>query len=431
MSKITYFIFVLLSITVSTTVSQCNNETIMNNIQSIFGNLVSPPTIPNLQNLSSTPIPINDTEYKVENKTYIYTTRPTQTVAPTSACECIPYYLCKENGTLNMDGEGLFTIRIDDEDDKTECPHYLLQCCPKTNISSTVILPKPLPKRKGCGYRRPKGIAINVDPHRNQAKYGELPWMIAVFTQDLAGDNKTENYKCGGALIHPKAVLTAAHCIENDLHYIIRAGEWDTKTNLEIYPHENVAVKEKIIHEHFYYGGLHNDVAILILEREIPYKDHIDVICLPPQDFVPDDNSGCIASGWGKKNFEKHEQYQTILKKINLPFVERNRCQDWLRTTRLGPYFMLDKSLVCAGGRKGEDTCEGDGGSPLVCPIPGQLDIYYQIGMVAWGIDCGNEVPAAYVNVALFRNWIDDVMKKNNLDWMAYEHLPISVRIDD
>lgn len=56
------------------------------------------------------------------------------------------------------------------------------------------------------------------------------------------------------------------------------------------------------------------------------------------------------------------------MKKVPLPIVEFNRCQSELRGTRLGAEFELDRSFICAGGQ-GRDTCQGDGGAPLVCPI--------------------------------------------------------------
>ena len=54
--------------------------------------------------------------------------------------------------------------------------------------------------------------------------------------------------------------------------------------------------------------------------------------------------------------------------------MERQECQSLLRkNTRLGPFFELDKSSMCAGGQKGRDTCKGDGGSPLTCEMNGSL----------------------------------------------------------
>lgn len=111
-----------------------------------------------------------------------------------------------------------------------------------------------------------------------------------------------------------------------------------------------------------------------------------------------------------------------ILKKVDqLPVVPHDDCQNALRGTRLGKRYNLHKSFICAGGVAGKDTCKGDGGSPLVCPIREGADEYYQAGIVAWGIGCGeNNVPGVYVNVALFRNWIDNEVQRHGFDTKTY-----------
>lgn len=179
----------------------------------------------------------------------------------------------------------------------------------------------------------------------------------------------------------------------------------------------------KIIHHPEYYAGaLFNDIALLILETPVTIQDNIDVACLPPQDAVID-MATCYASGWGKDVFGKEGKYQVILKKIDLPMVNRHRCEEALRTTRLGKHFELHSSFVCAGGEIGKDTCKGDGGSPLVCPVPGHRGILQQVGIVAWGIGCGeNGVPGVYANVAKFRDWIDEKLAYDNIDITAYKY---------
>ncbi|KAG8238364.1 hypothetical protein J437_LFUL018346 [Ladona fulva] len=197
----------------------------------------------------------------------------------------------------------------------------------------------------------------------------------------------------------------------------VRAGEWDTQTRNELYGHKDSPVSSIVMHENYYAGALYNDVALLFLSQPIEQAENIGFICLPEQGQLPNPSTRCFASGWGKDVYGKAGKYQVILKKVELPVVARDQCLQALRTTRLGSRFKLHSSFMCAGGEKGKDTCKGDGGSPLVCPVPGKPGRYYQSGMVAWGIGCGeNKIPGVYANVALFRNWIDRQMEYNNLD---------------
>lgn len=69
--------------------------------------------------------------------------------------------------------------------------------------------------------------------------------------------------------------------------------------------------------------------------------------------------------------------YQSELRKVEVPIVDKIDCQNRLRTSKLGPYFQLHSSFICAGGETNRDTCQGDGGGPLVCPTAtGQ---YFQV----------------------------------------------------
>lgn len=78
---------------------------------------------------------------------------------------------------------------------------------------------------------------------------------------------------------------------------------------------------------------------------------------------------------------------------------------------------------MCAGGQEGIDTCQGDGGAPLVCPVgPPSENRYVQNGCVAWGIGCKQRIPAVYTNVAAFRNWIDGHMRRFGYDTSVYTY---------
>lgn len=116
-----------------------------------------------------------------------------------------------------------------------------------------------------------------------------------------------------------------------------------------------------------------------------------------------------MSTGWGKNAFGDHGSFQRILNKVEVPVVGRKTCEVALANARLGPHFRLSEGALCAGGEEGRDTCEGDGGGPLVCAA-GPGGAYQLAGLVSWGIGCGRPgVPGVYVDVSYYADWIHDI----------------------
>uniref|UniRef100_A0A1Y1N5M6 Phenoloxidase-activating factor 2 n=1 Tax=Photinus pyralis TaxID=7054 RepID=A0A1Y1N5M6_PHOPY len=282
-------------------------------------------------------------------------------------------------------------------------------CCTSKSIKSEVR----------CG-RRGQGRAT---VHVNEASMGEFPWMVAMLREKDAAGEISETLHCGASLIHPQVVLTAAHCVHNkNDSYKIRAGEWDISGTNELYPHQDRGIKETIVHPRYRSGTLFYDVALLVLESPVQLTENVDVVCLPDKSTVVSSNLFCYGTGWGRKVFTEEKTNSTILKKVELAVVDREACLKRLKSTRLGSHFKLHETFICAGGEIGLDLCKGDGGGPLVCPVPDEDGRFYQAGIVAWGINCGEDIPGAYVDIVKVIDWIDDIMISQHFDTTIYHY---------
>lgn len=271
-----------------------------------------------------------------------------------------------------------------------------------------------------CGVRTALGIAGRVQNGHptpgteSQAEFGEFPAHAAILKRLSPGDSL---FVCSAVLVSNQWLATAAHCVRkmrpDELK--VRLGEWDVNRDDEFYPFVETHVRDIIVHPEFQSASLVNDLALLRLEQPVDAQQmpHVAPACLASQRDLAAASAGqrCWVAGWGKDAFGASGTFQSILKKVDLPVVGRQECENALRyQTKLGKFFRLHSSAICAGGERGKDACEGDGGAGLYCSEP-ETGLTKVLGLVSWGVGCGQVgVPGVYTNLAALQPWIESVI---------------------
>lgn len=94
-------------------------------------------------------------------------------------------------------------------------------------------------------------------------------------------------------------------------------------------------------------------------------------------------------------------------KNLTLSIINDEECEKFFKAKpKPGEKFTLDDGSICAGGVKGVDTCAGDGGSSLACPI--ENDQFILAGITSWGLRCNGGAPGVYTRISYFMDWINE-----------------------
>ncbi|XP_011699115.1 PREDICTED: proclotting enzyme [Wasmannia auropunctata] len=238
-----------------------------------------------------------------------------------------------------------------------------------------------------------------------EALPGRWPWMAAIF---LHGSRRTE-FWCGGSLIGPRHILTAAHCTRDQRQrhfaarqFTVRLGDIDLENDDEPSSPETYAVKEIHAHPKFSRVGFYNDIAVLELTRPVRKTPYVIPICLPQARFRGEPFAGARPTvvGWGTTYYGGKES--TVQRQAILPVWRNEDCD--------AAYFQpISSNFLCAGySQGGKDACQGDSGGPLMLRVEGR---WTQIGIVSFGNKCGEPgYPGVYTRVSEYVDWI-----KNNI----------------
>lgn len=229
----------------------------------------------------------------------------------------------------------------------------------------------------------------------------DSPWVVALSSRDRFGGIRAGQF-CGGVVIAPSKVLTAAHCLREDvlgaavpevrdLRVIAGRDELNGPGGQEI------PVRSTWVNPGYDPRTNAADLAVLTLDRALPRSSVIPMAGAGHAGYEP--GTAAAVYGWGDTT--GYGAYASELRAATVRVLPDGDCTRAYPGGTQGAYEA--SSMLCAGERVGgRDACQGDSGGPLVAR--GRL-----IGLVSWGSGCGSPgSPGVYTRMSAAIRWMAD-----------------------
>lgn len=232
-----------------------------------------------------------------------------------------------------------------------------------------------------------------------EATPGAWPWMVALV--HATNPDSAHGQFCGGSLIAPTWVLTAAHCTYDLNGHPRNPAEIDVvigRHNLTTTDGTRIHILQIIRHPGFGNQNYDNDVALFQLTEPVAQKP-IGLATMANA-ALEANNRTAVIIGWG---ITEAGSASDVLRQVEAPLVDVERCRH-----SYGIFNgRVTDNMICAGlPSGGKDSCHGDSGGPLMV-FDEQSDQWKQIGIVSWGEGCAEpNYYGVYTRLSHYADWV-------------------------